>query len=167
MKIIAAVDANWAIGFKNSLLVKIPKDQKLFQQYTMGNTIVVGRKSLAGFPNGIPLQGRTNIILSSRDDFTAKDSPIAHSAEELFEILRDYDLDTVFVVGGGKVYELLEPYCDEAYITKLDYKYQADTWFPNLDEKENWDLIESSEEQTYFSIEYHFLRYINNAPLPI
>ena len=101
------------------------------------------------------------------DDVVSWFFPIAHSAEELFEILRDYDLDTVFVVGGGKVYELLEPYCDEAYITKLDYKYQADTWFPNLDEKENWELIESSEEQTYFSIEYHFLRYINNAPLPI
>ena len=167
MKLIAAVDAKWAIGFKNSLLVKIPFDQKRFQEITLGNTIVVGRKSLAGFPNGIPLAGRTNIILSTRDDFTAKDSPIAHSLEELLEILKDYDTDTVFVVGGGKVYELLEPYCDEAYITKLDYKYQADTWFPNLDEKDNWELVETSEEQTYFSIEYHFLKYINKSPIAI
>ena len=165
MKLIAAVDQNWAIGHKNSLLVRIPEDQKNFMKYTMGNTIVLGRKTLAGFPNGIPLAGRTNIILSSRDDFTAKDSPIAHSVEELFEILKDYDTDSVYVVGGGKVYSLLEPYCDEAIITKLDYKYQADTWFPNLDEKENWELVESSEEKTYFSIEYHNLTYKNKSPL--
>ena len=165
MKLIAAVDANWAIGHKNSLLVKIPLDQKMFQDRTMGNVIVVGRKSLAGFPNGIPLAGRTNVILTSRDGFTAKDSPIAHSKEELFEILKEYDADSIFVVGGGKVYELLEPYCDEAYITKLDYKYQADTWFPNLDEKENWELVETSEEQTYFSIEYYFQTYKNKTPL--
>ncbi|MBO4591720.1 MAG: dihydrofolate reductase [Eubacterium sp.] len=165
MKLIAAVDQNWAIGHKNSLLVRIPEDQKNFMKYTMGNAIVLGRKTLAGFPNGIPLAGRTNIILSSRDDFTAKDSPIAHSVEELFEILKDYDTDSVYVVGGGKVYSLLEPYCDEAIITKLDYKYQADTWFPNLDEKDNWELVESSEEKTYFSIEYHILTYKNKSPL--
>ncbi|MBR6404229.1 MAG: dihydrofolate reductase [Eubacterium sp.] len=165
MKLIAAVDQNWAIGHKNSLLVKIPEDQKNFMKYTMGNTIVLGRKTLAGFPNGIPLAGRTNIILSSRDDFTAKDSPIAHSVEELFEILKDYDTDSVYVVGGGKIYSLLEPYCDEAIITKLDYKYQADTWFPNLDEKENWELVETSEEKTYFSIEYHYLTYKNRSPI--
>ena len=163
MKLIAAVDQNWAIGFKNSLLVRIPEDQKNFRNHTLGNVVVLGRKTLSGFPNGLPLQGRTNIILSTREDFTAKDSPIAHSAEELFELLKNYDSDSVYIIGGGKIYQMLEPYCDEAIITKLDYKYQADTWFPNLDEKENWQLVETSEEKTYFSIEYHFLTYKNNS----
>jgi dihydrofolate reductase len=167
MKLIAAVDENWAIGNKNSLLVRIPEDQKNFRNLTLGNVVVLGRKTLSGFPNGIPLQGRTNIILSTREDFTAKDSPIAHSVEELFEILKDYNSDSVYVIGGGKIYNLLEPYCDEAIITKLHYKYEADTWFPNLDEKDNWELVDSSEEKTYFSIEYHYLTYKNHSPLQL
>ena len=59
---------------------------------------------------------------------------------------------------------MLEPYCDTAYITKIDYAYQADTYFPNLDEKDNWEVAETSEEQTCFSIEYYFTTYKNKAP---
>ncbi len=167
MKLIAAVDNNWAIGFKDKLLVRIPEDQKNFRSLTLGNVVVLGRKTLAGFPNGIPLQGRTNIILSKREDFQARDAIIAHSTDELFEILKQYDSDKVYIIGGGTVYNLLEPYCDEAIITKINYSYQADTYFPNLDKKENWKLVDTSEEQTCFSIEYHFLTYKNESPLEI
>ena len=167
MKLIAAVDSKWAIGYKDKLLVHIPEDMKNFRNLTMGNVVVLGRKTLAGFPNGLPLAGRTNIILSTREDFTAKDAIIAHSKEELFEILKQYDSDSIYVIGGGSVYELLEPYCDEAIITKIDYSYQADTYFPNLDKKENWKITDTSEERTCFSIEYHFLTYNNESPLEI
>ena len=164
MKLIAAVDNNWAIGYKDKLLVHIPEDMKNFRNLTMENVVVLGRKTLAGFPNGMPLQGRTNIILSTREDFKAKDAIIAHSEEELLEILKDYDSDSVFIIGGGTVYKMLEPYCDTAYITKIDYSYQADTYFPNLDEKDNWELESTSEEMTCFSMEYYFLKYINKSP---
>ena len=167
MKLIAAVDKKWAIGYKDKLLVHIPEDMKNFRKITMGNVVVLGRKTLAGFPNGLPLAGRTNIILSGREDFKAKDAIIAHSKEELFEILKDYDSDSVYVIGGGTVYKMLEPYCDEAIITKIDYSYQADTLFPNLEEMDNWKLVEESEEQTCFSIEYHFQTYKNESPLEI
>lgn len=164
MNLIAAVDNNWAIGFKDKLLVRIPEDQKNFQRITMGHTVVLGRRTLAGFPNGLPLRGRRNIILSHREDFTAKDATIAHSQEELFEILRGIDSDDIYVIGGGIVYNMLEPYADTAYITKINYKYQADTYFPNLDEKEGWELVETSEEHTCFSMEYFFTTYRNNSP---
>ena len=86
MKLIAAVDKNWAIGYKDKLLVHIPEDMKRFREITMGKVVVLGRKTLAGFPNGLPLAGRTNIILSTREDFTAKNAIIAHSMDELFEM---------------------------------------------------------------------------------
>ena len=167
MKLIAAVDNNWAIGYKDKLLVHIPQDMKQFREKTMGKVVVLGRKTLAGFPNGLPLAGRTNIILSTREDFHAKDAIIAHSEEELFEILKDYDSDDVFVIGGGKVYKMLEPYADTAYITKIDYSYQADTYFPDLDSKENWEVVEKSEENTCFSMEYYFMTYVNKSPKTI
>ncbi|MCR4846373.1 MAG: dihydrofolate reductase [Eubacterium sp.] len=167
MKLIAAVDNNWAIGYKDKLLVHIPEDMKQFREKTMGKVVVLGRKTLSGFPNGLPLAGRTNIILSTREDFRAKDAIIAHSEEELFDILKDYDSDDVFVIGGGKVYKMLEPYADTAYITKIDYKYQADTYFPDLDSKDNWEVVEKSEEKTCFSMEYYFMTYVNKSPKTI
>ena len=65
MQLIVAVDSNWAIGNGTKLLVRIPEDQKFFRETTMGHVVVLGRKTLAEFPNGLPLKGRKNIILSS------------------------------------------------------------------------------------------------------
>ena len=55
MNLIAAVDQNWAIGNKNELLVRIPADQKFFRETTTGKVVVMGRKTLESFPNGLPL----------------------------------------------------------------------------------------------------------------
>ena len=64
MNLIVAADENWAIGNKNELLVRIPADQKFFRETTMGKVVVMGRKTLETFPNGLPLMGRTNIVLT-------------------------------------------------------------------------------------------------------
>lgn len=61
MNMIVNVDNNWAIGYRNSLLVRIPSDMKFFRQETTGKVIVMGRKTLESFPNGMPLKNRTNI----------------------------------------------------------------------------------------------------------
>lgn len=167
MKAIAAVDSNWAIGFQDNLLIRIPNDQKNFRKLTTGHTIVLGRKTLAGFPNGLPLVNRNNIILSANQDFKVKGATVAHSFDELKEILSELDSDDIYVIGGGKIYEMLVPYCDEAIITMIDYKYQADTYFPNLDKLPEWEMVEESEEETCFSIEYTFRKYVNNAPLSL
>lgn len=54
---------------------------------------------------------------------------------------------------------MLLPYCDTAYVTKLNYTYDADTYFPNLDQMDEWEMVEESEEQTYFDLEYTFRVY--------
>ena len=165
MTLIANADQNWGIGYKDKLLVSIPEDMKHFRNETMGHTVVCGRKTLAGFPGGLPLKGRRNIVLSTKEDFTARDAIIAHSTQELFDILKGIDSDDIYIIGGGSVYNMMEPYCDEAIITRLDYSYQADAFFPDLDKKENWKIVDVSEEQTCFSIEYHFVRYKNESKL--
>lgn len=159
MNIIAAVDNHWAIGLQGSLLVRIPRDQQRFREMTEGKVIVVGRKTLESFPQKQPLKNRVNIILSRDRKYTVKDSYVVHSVEELMEALEQYDTNDVYVAGGASVYELLLPYCDTAYITKIDYTYQADVYFPGLDEMEDWQLTADSEEQTYFDLEYYFQKY--------
>ena len=160
MNIIAAVDANWAIGYRNELLVKIPNDQKWFQKITTGKVVVMGRKTMETFPNGMPLKNRTNIVLTGDRALKVKDAELVYGIEELLEKLKQYNAEDVYVIGGESVYEELLPYCDTAYITKIDYTYQADRYFPNLDNDADWHIESESEEQTYFDLEYYFVKYV-------
>lgn len=164
MQLIVAVDKNWAIGNGTKLLVRIPEDQKFFRETTMGHVVVLGRKTLAEFPGGLPLKGRTNIIVTRDKNFTAKDAIIVHSEEELKEELKKYDSDDIFIIGGESIYDMMYEYCDTAHVTKIDYTYQADKYFPNLDEIESWQIIADSEEYTYFDLEYYFYQYKNQKP---
>lgn len=160
MKVIVACDRNWGIGKDGKLLVSIPADMKRFKELTVGNVIIAGRKTVDTFPSGLALPDRTNIILTKDPAYKLKGAIIAHSLEELEEVLKDYDTDKVFVTGGATVYAQLLDMCDTAYITKIDYEYNADAYFPNLDEIPGWEMAEESDEQTYFNLEYRFTRYV-------
>jgi dihydrofolate reductase len=156
---ILSADKNWGIGLKGDLLVRIPNDMKNFRQTTTGNVIVMGRKTLESFPNGAVLPNRVNIVMTKNPAYQAKGAVIVHSEEELMEELKKYPDKKVYVIGGESIYRQLLPYCDEAYVTRIDYAYQADRYFPNLDEMADWVLEEEGEEQTFFDIEYYFNRY--------
>ena len=159
MNCIVAVDENWAIGYKNELLVRIPADQKFFRQETTGKVVVLGRKTLETFPQGKPLPNRTNIILSTKKDYQVKDAIVVHSIEELLEELKKYNTEDVYIIGGDSIYKQMLPYCDTAHVTKIDRVYDADSYFPNLDEMEDWEITADSDEQVYFDLTYHFIKY--------
>ena len=105
------------------------------------------------------LKNRTNIVLTRKEGYDGKGAIVVKDEEELKEELKKYDSDDIFVIGGETVYRMLEPECDEAYITKVDYEYEADAYFPDLDKDDSWKIAEESEEQTYFNIEYKFVTY--------
>lgn len=159
MNLIVAVDENWAIGLKNNLLVRIPSDQKFFRQETTGKVVVLGRKTLETFPGGLPLKNRTNIILSKDENYKVKDAIVVHSIPELLEELKQYDSKDVYIIGGESIYRQMLPYCDTAHVTKIYHTYEADTYFPNLDELPEWEITANSEEQTYFDLEFEFIKY--------
>ena len=158
MKAILSADRNWGIGYQNKLLVSIPSDMRFFREMTEGKVIVMGRKTLESFPNGLPLKKRINVVLTHDRSYQVKDAVIVHDKEELLEELKKYQED-IFVVGGGSVHELLLPYCDTVYVTRIDMEYQADTFFPDLDQDPEWELTEESDEQTCFDIEFTFTVY--------
>ncbi len=159
MRIIVNAGNNWGIGLKNKLLVRIPNDMKFFRAQTIGKVIVMGRNTLESFPQSQPLAGRTNIVLTTDPDYKVKDAIILHSMEELFEELKKYNDDDVYVVGGESIYRQLLPFCNKAYVTKVNHSYEADAYFPNLDELPEWRQTGESEEQTYFDLEYVFATY--------
>ena len=159
MNLIAAVDRNWAIGNKGQLLVRIPNDHKMFRQETLGKVVVYGRKTLETFPMAQPLDRRENIVLSRNPDLKVRGARVVRSVGELLELCREYAPEDVYIIGGESVYRQLLPYCDTAHITKIDYAYEADAFFPNLDEDPEWEITARSDEQTYFDIPYEFVRY--------
>lgn len=159
MNLIVAVDENWAIGSKNDLLVRIPADHKFFREETTGKVVVLGRKTLETFPQKQPLKNRTNIILSSNREYQVKDAMVVHSLEELLEELKKYPSEDIYIIGGESIYRQMLPYCDTAHVTKIDHTYEADAYFPDLDQMKEWTITADSDEQVYFDITYQFLKY--------
>ena len=159
MNIIVAADKNWAIGKNNKLLVSIPQDMKFFRETTTGKVVVMGRKTLESFPGGQPLKKRVNIVLTSDKNYHVNGADIVHSIDALIEELKKYPAEDIYVIGGESIYRQLLPYCDKAYVTKIEHAYDADTFFPNLDEDPQWRMTKTSDEQTYFDLEYEFTIY--------
>lgn len=159
MNVIVAADKNWGIGYQGQLLVRIPNDHKQFRKATVGKVVVLGRKTLETFPQKQPLEKRTNIILSRDKNYKVKDAVVVHSVDELLEELKKYDSDDIYIIGGDSIYQQMLPYCDAATVTRIDYAYQADAHFPDLDAMEDWEIVDTSEEQTYFDVEYYFVQY--------
>lgn len=160
MNIIVAVDKNWAIGYQNKLLISIPEDMRFFRDETTNKVVVMGKHTLQSFPSGRPLKNRINIVLTKDKKFQADDAIIVHSIEEALEEIKKYNSEDVYIIGGAEIYNQFLDYCDVAHITKIDYAYQADTYFPNLDEKEDWIVAAESDERTYYDVEYQFFKYV-------
>ena len=117
MKLIVNADKNWGIGKGNELLVHIPSDMKFFRETTTGHIIVMGRKTLESFPNQMPLPKRTNIVLTTNKDYNAHGAIVVGSKEELLSELKEYHSDEIYIIGGESIYNMMLPYCDEAYVT--------------------------------------------------
>lgn len=160
MYCILSADANWGIGKDNKLLVSIPADMKMFREKTIGNVVIMGRKTLESFPKGLPLKDRVNIVLSTKGEASGNGEIVVRSVEEAINEAEKYPDKKVFVIGGGSIYKQFLPYVDTAYVTKIDHAYEADAFFPNLDEDEEWEIAEESDEQVCFDIVYTFRTYV-------
>ena len=158
---IVAVDQNWGIGYKNKLPWKIPGELAFFKKTTIGHTVIMGRKTLESLPGGNPLPNRRNIVLSRDVSRSAAGVEFISSIEDLIAITSD---ELVFVIGGEQIYRLLLPYCSKSYVTKVDGIYETDTFFPNLDTDDNWEVESSFDAVTSENgIKYQIFFYRNTA----
>lgn len=159
MNAIVAVDRNWGIGREGDLLVHLPGDLKYYKSKTIGNVIVVGRRTLESFPGGRPLPGRTNIVMSADPAFAREDCIVCRTKEEVLERVAEYDPERVFICGGESVYRMFLEDCDAIYVTKIDGTFEADTFFPDLDAL-GYCVDWASEEQEEKGLRYCFERYV-------
>lgn len=159
MKTIVAVDKNWGIGRDGGLLTHLPEDMKFFRTTTKNKVVIMGRKTLESFPEGKPLKNRVNILLTGNPDYCPEGTVVCHSIEEVLEAVREYDSEDVYVIGGQTVYEQFLPYYDTAYVTYMKADLKPDTYFINLDEREDWKLAAASEEKEYESLHFEFRTY--------
>lgn len=166
MKAIVAVDLNWGIGYKGNLLQRIPEDMKFFRQTTLNHVVIMGRETFESLPGKEPLKDRINIVLSRDKNFRNEKVIICRSLEELFREIEKYHSKEVFVIGGESVYTQLLSYCTDVYLTRIENTYLADKSFMNLDQQKQWELAEVGEVQSYNTISYRFLRYVNKGFIP-
>ena len=146
MILIAAVDENWGIGVNGDLLARVPADLAQFKEKTMGKVVIMGRRTLESFPGKKPLPGRKNIVITTNKDYKVEGATIVHSIEEALEQAKEYSRDQIFIIGGGTIYEQLEPLCNKAYISKIKQSFEVDTFFPNLDQNSDWTLTKEEDE---------------------
>lgn len=137
MKLIVAVYDDWGIGAQGTQPIALSADRKFFRTTTRGHAVIVGRKTMLDFPGCQPLPGRDNFLLT-RSDEVFPGFITVHSAKEAAEKAGE----DAFVIGGGSVYKMMLPLCDEAFVTKVHTLVNADTFFPNLDESPEWVLSE-------------------------
>lgn len=161
MKSIVAVDKKWGIGKNNDLLFSIPEDMKFFRERTSGKVCCMGYNTLLSFPGSKPLKNRTNIVLApqgvQRDDCT-----IVYTLEELSKELSKYNSDDIFVIGGAMFYRTMVDYCSEILVTKVEADGEATVFYPNLDEKPNFELVYTSEPIETNGYTIRFTTYKNN-----
>ena len=162
MRAIFHADKEWGIGKANGLMFSLPNDMKFFRETTSGKVVVMGLNTLRSFPNGKPLKNRVNIVLAPED--VSEDVITVHNIDELFEEVKKYPPDDVFVIGGASVYRALIPYCTEVLVTKVDALGGAEVFAPNLDRDENFELISESNPQDDNGYQIKFCIYRNSSP---
>ncbi len=160
MIMIVAADKNWGIGIKGGLLTNLPEDMKFFRETTKNSVVIMGRKTLESFPEKKPLKNRVNIVITKSGNISGEGVIIVSSVEEAAEKAKEYADKKVFVIGGGSVYKQMLKYCDTAYITKIDHVFEnADTFIDNMDELDDWKIVEISDVKEYNGIKFNFVTY--------
>ncbi len=127
LAIIAAMAKNRVIGNQGKIPWDIPEDRTHFKNLTMGNVIVMGRRSYEEI--GFPLPGRTTYVVSSTINVEGENCHTVRSLQEV--IKREPDRD-VFVCGGAMLYEEALSLADVIYLTELSWEVEGDTYFPEI-----------------------------------
>jgi len=135
--IIAAVSENNVIGQGNALPWRIPEDLAHFKALTLGNTLIMGRKTFESI--GRPLPGRSTVVLTRRQDFDAPGVLVAHEPKEALSLVQG---PNAFVAGGADIYRLFLPLASKLVLTRVHGVYEGDTQFPPFDPAE-WRLVSS------------------------
>jgi dihydrofolate reductase len=155
--LIAAISKNNEIGKNNQLLWHLPNDFKRFKTLTTGHYIIMGRKTFESFPK--PLPNRTHIIISRQKNYAVENCIVVSSLEEAIKVCPKNE--DIYIIGGGEIYKQSIDFADKLEITVVDHNFEADTFFPEIDENK-WkvDFEEFHPKDERHLDDFTFLTYI-------
>ena len=142
LSIIAAIGKNNELGKDNKLIWHLPEDLKRFKMFTTGKTIIMGRKTFESLGRVLP--NRKHIVLTHNKEYKY-DHEMVEVLCDLEEIEKYINSEEEnFVIGGASIYKMLMPYAKKLYITKIDEEFEADAFFPEIDEND-WKIVEKEQ----------------------
>jgi dihydrofolate reductase len=139
--IIVATAPDGAIGKDNQLLWHLPADMKFFKEKTMGHHMIMGRKTYESI--GRPLPGRTTIIITRDKSYKAEGCIVVNSLAEAIERAKAAGDKEAMITGGAEIYKLAMALADTIYLTEVQGKFEADTFF-HFDKSE-WVIKEKHD----------------------
>ena len=143
---IAAIGKNRELGYKNDLLWDIPSDLKHFKKITKGHPVIMGDRTYESLPFK-PLPNRTNIVMTLDKDLKYDGAIMAHSTESATALAKEaLGSEKIFIIGGGMIYKIMLPYCDELMLTLVDDTPKADVFFPEYEK--DFTLKKSSDSMS-------------------
>jgi len=155
-------DCKWGIGKKNGLLFSLPLDMKFFRETTKGHVVAMGENTLLSFPGSKPLKNRTHIVLSADETHNYEGVINVHSFSDFLSKIQEFSLkEDVFIIGGASIYNQTLPYVDKVLLTKVNEDGGAEVFFTNLDELDDFELVEAGEPIDDNGHEIRFQTYIN------
>lgn len=131
MNAIAIVDKYNHIGKDNKLLDHFKEDLLYFKELTLNKVVIMGSNTFKSLPNGA-LKDRINIVLSQDNNFCPADVVVCRTIDEVFELIKNFDSNDIFVIGGESIYNQFLKYCDVLYLTRINKVYDADKNFPKF-----------------------------------
>ncbi len=145
ISLVVAVAENGVIGNNGVLPWRLPKDLRRFKQFTVGQTVIAGRKTHESIIKylGHPLPDRRTIIVTRARDYVADGCIVAHSPEEALEVAC---VQEVFVIGGAELYAAFLPKTSKIYRTLVHASPDGDTLFSDKFKPEEWKI---------FNLDYH------------
>jgi dihydrofolate reductase len=152
ISLIVAIDTENGIGYQNKLLCYLPNDLKWFKKNTEGKTVIMGRNTYISLPNGA-LPNRKNIVISDKITDCFPNCEVVNSIESAISKINSFEEN--FIIGGASIYKQFLPLADKLYITKIYNKFEADAFFPEIDE-DIWKLVEKTDN---FRDEKHLYDY--------
>ena len=161
MNFIVAADLDYGIAKDGGLLASLPKDLQFFKEKTLGNIVIMGRKTLESLPRQKPLPGRTTLILSRSPQYTCENAVVLRSAEEVLAWIADRQIpaERVFVCGGAEIYQLFMPHCQTGYLTKIYHRFGADRHIENIEQDPRWWEASRSPRQEENGYAYEWIIY--------
>ena len=156
LSLIVAMAQNRVIGINNQLPWQLPEDLQYFKSVTIGKPIVMGRKTFESMPKALP--NRTNIVITRKHDYIAKDAIVVHSIHEALE--KASDDKQPFIVGGGEIYSQSMLLSDRIELTRVHTELDGDAYFPQIDYK-IWEEVsrEKRFKDEKHDYDFTFIRY--------